>query len=1372
MHAIKALRVVRNLPGQLPSFEKLIRLTLHGGRVDDLLTALLRCSPVLESLIYEENITPKKGGAEQGTIPEYTFPCLKVVKFNTFYGDDHELEFAEFLLRNAKFLEEITIAALCGREKFEGIKKRLKELAATMTLPSPKVVAKDEDRISNLPDEILHDILSCLPTKDAVGTCVLSKRWQFVWTHISGIDLEDDSNNNDPLQLERTMLFVDKLLSCRDVNINKVCLHFREGADLLGVYMWICSAIVRKVEELCINITVENVVLPCCIFTCESLTVLKLAMECIVKPPNAVFLPNLKILHLTSAKFSDDSSSQKLFCSFPVLEELSLTDCIWDNIRCINIVIPTLKTLMIDYYPFEFLNCEIKIRAERLINFNCFSTLGINLILSNLPLLEDATISLMPLNVEEEEEAARGINLLAGIHDVRSLTMLEYAVTDLNALLVGLIQTHPRFQLASILGYSPTSMASVESSGSSPQLTDVNSNVKRQKRKNRDRVIPVDRISNLPDLLLSHILSLLPTKIAVATSILSTRWKLLWSSITSFEFDDGLVTLTPHARLDQEHSGSSITSFDFDDELSPPHAYLDQEHIGSLNFMHFVYKVLLLCNAQSILKFRLKCLVSDGVIVNAWISGALSRDVRELDLCIFGKKRCDTNYQISWKNPVQLPMSLFTCKTLVVLKLEGEVKITVPAGSVCLPSLKVINLISIVYDNEDFVGRLFPSCPVLEELVIENTKVYNSSSFTVRGPALTSLTLNFAIEDEGYHEILINAPALRYLNLKDYMSNKISVNNQTLSSLVEVNIDVLSPEDPTEYMDDVFNVIGGLLNVEYLSLSTNLLSSLVYASQQIPLVLPKLTRLEIGSTCCNSLAKLNLPKSSENLHNAKALEKLTVNFDIHGIEDVKLEPILGYSPTSMASMESSGSRTQRTAVISNVKCQKRKNRDRVILVDRISNLPDSLLSHILSLLPTKIAVATSILSTRWKLLWSSITSFDFDDGLVPPHALLDQEHVGSSINSFDFDDELSPPNAYLDQEHVGSLNFMHFVYRVLLLCNAQSILKFRLRCVVSDEVIVNAWISGALSCDVRELDLCIIGKMRLDTDYQILWENLVQLPRSLFTCKTLVVLKLEGDVKITVPAGSVCLPSLKVINLISIVYDNEDSVGRLFPSCPVLEELVIERTKVDNASSFTVHGPALTSLTLNFIIEDEGYNEILINAPALRYLNLKDYMSDKISVNNQTLSSLVEVNIDILPPVESTEYSDIVLNLIEGLFNVEYLSLSTNVLRSLVYASQQIRLELPKLTRLEIGRRCYNSLAKVDKEYHCALDLAGGISGVQHLGEIFSRLQDFLFLKLTNLKDGCDKMTPELEVLVLDAFSEGIDIWRYDGQEPASAVLA
>ncbi|KAF7842719.1 F-box/LRR-repeat protein 25-like [Senna tora] len=57
--------------------------------------------------------------------------------------------------------------------------------------------AKMEDRISILPDEVLHLILSYLETKLAVQTCVLSKRWRYLWTGISTLDFDESSFSDD-----------------------------------------------------------------------------------------------------------------------------------------------------------------------------------------------------------------------------------------------------------------------------------------------------------------------------------------------------------------------------------------------------------------------------------------------------------------------------------------------------------------------------------------------------------------------------------------------------------------------------------------------------------------------------------------------------------------------------------------------------------------------------------------------------------------------------------------------------------------------------------------------------------------------------------------------------------------------------------------------------------------------------------------------------------------------------------------------------------------------------------------------------------------------------------------------------------------------
>ncbi|XP_042405152.1 F-box/LRR-repeat protein 25-like [Zingiber officinale] len=50
------------------------------------------------------------------------------------------------------------------------------------------VLSEGEDYLSNLPDELLHHILSFLPTIDSIRTSVLARRWRRVWTSVPVVD--------------------------------------------------------------------------------------------------------------------------------------------------------------------------------------------------------------------------------------------------------------------------------------------------------------------------------------------------------------------------------------------------------------------------------------------------------------------------------------------------------------------------------------------------------------------------------------------------------------------------------------------------------------------------------------------------------------------------------------------------------------------------------------------------------------------------------------------------------------------------------------------------------------------------------------------------------------------------------------------------------------------------------------------------------------------------------------------------------------------------------------------------------------------------------------------------------------------------------
>ncbi|GMI65338.1 hypothetical protein like AT3G59200 [Hibiscus trionum] len=262
-------------------------------------------------------------------------------------------------------------------------------------------------------------------------------------------------------------------------------------------------------------------------------------------------------------------------------------------------------------------------------------------------------------------------------------------------------------------------------------------------------------------------------------------------------------------------------------------------------------------------------------------------------------------------------------------------------------------------------------------------------------------------------------------------------------------------------------------------------------------------------------------------------------------------------------------------------------------VDRISGLPDSILSHILSFLSTEEAVQTSVLSKRWRNLFTLVSNlnFEFDE----KHIHWRKRHKSSTVRTF-----------------------MCFVDRVLFF-HAANVDNFRLKCgkrVDSDRIY--GWISAAIRRGVKHLDLNI----SLDK---------FTFPGALFSCRTLVSLKLETGFVLDVPKG-VHFPNLETLHLYKVKFLNDDSVKNLFSSCTSLADVVICRCNMKNISSFNISHHSLKRLTILYSFDGSNC-WFMIDTPNLAYFRYNDDMVAGYSLEN--LESIVKADIQF-----SIKYDD------------------------------------------------------------------------------------------------------------------------------------
>lgn len=261
----------------------------------------------------------------------------------------------------------------------------------------------------------------------------------------------------------------------------------------------------------------------------------------------------------------------------------------------------------------------------------------------------------------------------------------------------------------------------------------------------------MESINDLPNELLVEILSSLPMfKETVPTFLISKRWRELWKLVPDLKFDD--------------------KSFDSCD-----------------SFVSFVHTSLVLKNqvleTLHLTLSRNYC----ASIINFLVQAAVDRSVRVVRFDCVGP----------YGKTLRLPSCLSTCRTLEKLIL-CELSMEGLHHSFCLPSLKTLHLLSVKFSGDKSAASLLEICPVLKDLFVHQTKVFNVNKLTLS----TGGTLKTLILSELRIEVVpswFRLPCLKALHL---LSVKFSA-EKTVASLLQI-CPVL--EDLLVHQTKVFNI--------------------------------------------------------------------------------------------------------------------------------------------------------------------------------------------------------------------------------------------------------------------------------------------------------------------------------------------------------------------------------------------------------------------------------------------------------------------------------------------------------------------------------------------------------------------------------------
>jgi len=333
-------------------------------------------------------------------------------------------------------------------------------------------------------------------------------------------------------------------------------------------------------------------------------------------------------------------------------------------------------------------------------------------------------------------------------------------------------------------------------------------------------------------------------------------------------------------------------------------------------------------------------------------------------------------------------------------------------------------------------------------------------------------------------------------------------------------------------------------------------------------------------------------------------------------------------------------------------------------IDRLSELPESVLLSILSCLELKEAAATSVLSTTWR-----------DIFLQLPNICLN------------FNINRNPP----EQARLFHI-FTLFAGRVLRERNPEApvwFLKVSVRnfTKMMEEDYRSLLMSAAAAVSTQK-----VYQFDLHLTCSLLIESLnIVLPPAMFTSETLTILRLTLYADWDVPEN-VWLPNLKYAHFIPYRLMHENSIQRFLDGCPRLQGLIlmigdITDSYETNVKTLRISSSSLKNLRLgwdqmdeseimNIIVKSEslerltlsltGGHRVNVDTPNLNFFSITGYVLELNMIQNLPL--IDEAVLDVQYIIESSTYPQTqnASTFLRALENVRLLDISEQSMKVLI----------------------------------------------------------------------------------------------------------